>query len=173
MKTIIISYTLTGNNGNLAKSLAATLPADHVSIVESKRRTMATIAFDMIFDRTPKIAGLKIEDHDMVIFVGPVWMGYVASPFRACFRQLRPSIGRYVFVSISGGADGDNPKLAADLRKRLGKDPVAVIDMHITDLLPSIPKPARQDTSSYRLKEKDIKHLTDAVGAALRKTMTR
>jgi hypothetical protein len=95
-------------------------------------------------------------------------MGQVASPFRACFQRLAPTISDYGFVTICGGADGPNPNLAAELRERLGKDPVCLIDLHIADLLPPEPKPTRDDTMAYRINGQDVKQLTDSVVAALR-----
>jgi hypothetical protein len=134
---------------------------------------MGKIALDIVFKRTPKIVMPveKIEEYDLVLFVGPVWMGQIATPFRACFRQLRKKIGKYAFISISGGADGPNPKLADDLKKRLAKDPVCLIDLHIADLLPSEPKPTREDTMGYRVTERDVRYLKDKIVATLHETM--
>ncbi|MBN1873616.1 MAG: hypothetical protein JXA33_05255 [Anaerolineae bacterium] len=173
MKKMIVSYSLTGNNEDLAASLAAALGVDHVRITESKSRTMLTTALDMFFNRTPKISMPleTIETYDWVFFVGPVWMGQIATPFRACFKQAKQKIGDYAFISISGGADGPNLKLADELEKKLGKEPVALIDLHIADLLPPEPKPTRDDTSAYRLTENDVKHLTDTIVATLDKTV--
>jgi hypothetical protein len=173
MKTVVVSYSLTGNNGDLAASLAATLGAEHVRITEPNPRTAGTIVLDKVFKRTPKIT-LPVEniaEYDLVLFVGPVWMGQIATPFRACFRQLGQEIGRYAFVSISGGAEGANPKLAHELRERLGKEPVCLIDLHIADLLPSEPEPTRKDTMAYRINEREVEHLTDVVVATLHKTI--
>jgi len=171
MKTLIISYSLTGNNEDLAASLASSLAAERIVILESKPRTMGTIVLDLMFNRIPKVEvpTKMAEDHDLVLFVGPVWMGHVASPFRACFKQLIPKIGKYAFISISGGADGPNPGLLDELTRRLKKEPISVIDLHIASLLPREPKPARKDTSAYRINGKDVKHLTDTVLAALLK----
>jgi NADPH-dependent FMN reductase. len=73
----------------------------------------------MLFNRTPKVNPIadKVEDNDLVIFVGPVWMGQVAAPLRAYFKHLKGRLDQYAFVSISGGADGPNPKLAGELKK--------------------------------------------------------
>ena len=173
MKKTVVSYSLTGNNEDLAASLAAALGADHVRITESRPRTMRTTVLDMFFNRTPKISmsSEKIEAYDWVLFVGPVWIGQIATPFRACFKQFKDQIARYAFISISGGADGPNPKLAGELKKRLGKEPVALIDLHIADLLPPEPKPTRDDTSAYRPTESDVKHLTDTIVATLDKAI--
>lgn len=170
MKTSIISYSRTGNNEALADSLAAALGAEHFRITETGRRSMGTIVLDTIFKRTPavRLPGADILQSDLVLFVGPVWMGQVASPFRACFRELRSRIEKYAFVSICGGADGPNPGLAGELCTRLDKEPAAVIDLHIADLLPPEPAPTRKTTMAYRVGESEIESLTAAAVAALR-----
>jgi hypothetical protein len=130
---------------------------------------MGTIVWDVLLNRTPKIVMPveNIEAYDWVLFCGPVWMGQVASPFRACFKELGPKIARYAFISICGGADGPNPKLAGELEERLGKEPACLLDLHIADLLPPEPKPVRKDTMAYRVTEGDLNRLTEAVVAAL------
>jgi hypothetical protein len=172
-KAIVISYSLTGNNEDLSASLAAAIGAEHVRITEAKPRTMGTIFFDMAFNRTPQIRMPveNTEDYDLVLFVGPVWLGQIATPFRACFKELRQKIGKYAFLSVSGGADGPNPKLADELKKRLLKEPVCLIDLHLADLLPPEPKPTRKDTMAYRINERDVKYLTDKMVATLHKTV--
>jgi hypothetical protein len=173
MKAIVVSYSLTGNNEDLAASVAKRLGAEHVRITEPKPRKMSKIVLDVAFKRDPKIImpAEKIEAYDWVLFVGPVWMGQIASPFRACFSQLSQKIDKYAFISICGGADGPNPKLAGELEERLGKEPACLLDLHIADLLPSEPTPTRKDTMGYRITERDVKHLTDTTVAALREVM--
>ena len=171
MKMTVISYSLTGNNERLAKSLAGALGAEHLSITEPKRRTMGAIAFDNMLNRTPKVSvpALKLEEQDLVVFVGPVWMGQVASPFRACFKELGPKLNRYAFVTVCGGADGPNPKLGEELTRRLGKAPAAVVELPKAALLPPEPKPTRNDTMGYRISEPELKQLTDKAVAELRR----
>ena len=175
MKVTVISYSLTGNNEALAASIASAFSAQHIRITESKPRTTGRIAFDMLFNRTPKVNTTvkNVETNGIVVFVGPVWMGQVASPFRAYFKHLKTSIGQYAFISISGGADGPNPKLARELNKRVGKKPAAIIDLHIVDLLPSDPKPTREDTSSYRLNDEDVRSLTNKIVKTLQEAMAK
>jgi hypothetical protein len=136
---------------------------------------LVTIILDILFNRTPQVNLIvdKVEGNDLVIFVGPVWMGHVATPLRAYFRQLKAIPGQYAFVSISGGADGANPKLAGELKKRLRKDPAALIDLHIVDHLPPHPKPNRKDTSACRLNDRDVKNLTNTIVRTLRETMAK
>jgi hypothetical protein len=172
MKTTVISYSLTGNNDAFASALAAGLSADHFRLTEAKQRKMGTIVLDVFFDRTPKVSpsGEKRADSDLVIFTGPVWMGKIASPFRQVFQELKGSLRRYAFVSISGGADGPNPKLEQELTERTGLPPAAVIDLHIADLLPADPKPERKDTMKYRLKGLEVEELSRKALKVLRET---
>lgn len=173
MKTTVISYSFTGNNKALASSIASVLTAEHIIITEPGTRTFVKIAFDMLFNRMPKIQPIMkgLEESDLIIFAGPVWMGHIAAPLRSCFKDLKSSLKKYVFISISGGADGPNPNLANELKKRLGKKPTSVIDLHIAELLPSNPKPTRDDTSSYRVNKEDIEKLTEKILPQLREIM--
>jgi hypothetical protein len=173
VKTIVISYSRTGNNQDLAASLSAELEAEHVQITEPKTRKMGKIVLDVMLGRTPKIVlpVETIQEYELVLFCGPVWMGQVASPFRACFKQLAPQIHKYAFVSICGGADGPNPKLAEELETRLGKQPLCLVELHIADLL-SKPDLTRDDTMSYRITARDVEQLTETAGATLRGVMS-
>jgi hypothetical protein len=175
MKTMVISYSLSGNNEDLAKSLASALGAEHVRVKETRRRTTATTIADLIFNRRPRVtfsaSPSSVEPFDLVLFVGPVWIGHVATPFRSCFHELGPKIGKYAYVSISGGADGPNPELAEELARRLAKRPLLVLDLHIADLLPKEPRPTRQVTSSYRLSEGDLRRLTEQAAEEIGKAV--
>jgi hypothetical protein len=170
MKIIVISYSLTGNNEALAKSIAEEFSAEHIKISELKHRTMGSIILDLIFNKTPQVQPIpdRLENYDMILFVAPVWIGQVATPLRTYLKHLKTNPCRYAFISISGGADGANPKLAGELKKRVGKEPIALIDLHIADLLPSDPKPTREDTSAYRLNNGDIKKFTDTIVKTVR-----
>jgi hypothetical protein len=157
----------------LAARIASELSAEHISVTEPKPRTNGTIALDMLFGRTPKVDPTVSlgEDHGLVVIVGPTWMGQVAAPLRACLKALKASANPYAFVSVSGGADGPNPKLARELKRRVGREPVAVINLLVVDLLPSDPKPTREDTSAYRLTDEDATRLTNEVVKTLRQAM--
>jgi len=162
---------MTGNNDALAARLAQEIGAEHVRITEPKNRTNGTIFMDLIFNRNPKISLSldKIEKSDLLIFVGPVWIGQVATPIGSCFKLLKGNINKYVFISISGGADGPdcNKKLPQELKKRLGKDPEFLLDFHIADFLPSDPKPTRDMTSQYHITDKDVNSLILSIKSTL------
>ncbi len=172
MKAAVVSYSLTGNNDALARSVAKEFACDHIRITEPKKKSVGSIAIDMILGRTPRVAPVpdSLKGYDSVLVFGPVWMGSAASPLRAYLNHLKANPCRYTFVSISGGANGQNPKLGEDLKKRTGRKPAAVIDLHIADLLPSDRKPTIKDTSAYRLCGEDIQKCTNAVKKELEKS---
>ena len=173
MKVTVISYSLTGNNDALAAGIASAFVAEHIKISEQKPRTTWTIMLDVIFNRTPLVnpPPRVFGNNDLGIFVAPVWMGHIATPLRAYLDCLKNKSITYAFVSISGGADGPNDKLASELNKRVGKKPTALYNTYIADLLPPNPKPNRKLTTAYRLSETEVKSLTSKVVKSLRKTM--
>lgn len=162
MRIAVVSYSLTGNNEALAGSVAKELAAEHIKVTEPKPRTMGSIVSDLLLKRTPRVQPVPeaLDGYDTVLLFGPVWMGNVATPLRAYLKHLKENKKKYAFVSISGGADGPNPKLAGELKNRAGYEPFALIDLHIAGLLPPDPKPVREDTQNYKLKEADIEELT-------------
>ncbi len=145
------------------------MSAEHVQINEQKQRTMGTIILDMLFNRTPDVypAPDIMEKYDIIIFFGPIWMGLVASPIRPYLNYLKEHPQKYGFVSISGGADGSNPKLEDELKKLTGVEPITLIDLHIANLLPSNPKPSRKVTSAYCLNDKDVEALSNKITQTL------
>jgi hypothetical protein len=172
MKVKVISYSLTGNNDALAARMAAKLSAEHIKISEPKQRTTLTIILDVLFNRVPRISPLidNVAKNDLVLFVGPVWMGQVATPFRGLFKQLKITLVHYAYISISGGALGPNTKLARELNKRVGKKPAALINLYITDLLPPEPKPTTKVTAAYHVNDEEITRLTQTVMTMLQET---
>lgn len=163
--TTIISYSLTGNNAAFAKCIASALSARHIVIAEPKPRTNFRITLDLLFRRTPRIELSQELDQtdDLLIFVGPVWMGMVAFPLRACLDDLKSNPRRYAFISISGGGDGpnSNPNLAVELKKRTGLDPVAVINLHIADLVSTDQKPTPEQIQQHEISTREFKQLVD------------
>jgi len=57
--------------------------------------------------------------------------------------------------------------------KIVGKAPIALIDFHIADLLPSDPKPVRKDIAAYRINNADIKKLTNTIVKSVRETISK
>ena len=162
MNIAIISYSLTGNNSRFAESLAEHLSAEHVRVQPKKQVTYGTLTMDLMLGRAPAVDPSleSLSRFDLLVFVAPVWMGQIAFPLRTYLAALRKHPKPYCFLSISGGADSDNPEVANELRKRTGRAPSLVLDQHIRELLPAEPAPTRDDTSKYQLTEPDCAQIT-------------
>ncbi len=173
MKTLVLSYSRTGNNKSLAQSIVQKISADHIEVHESKPKSYLSIGIDVLFNRTPKtkIAPFDPNQYDFILFISPVWMGQVASPLRFCFNTHKNRIKRYAFVSLSGGADGENPKLKNDLTTRLGKEPELIINKFIKDLLPSDIEPTPQNIEAYTASKDVIEKLSDSIFNDLQKVV--
>ena len=166
MKKMVISYSLTGNNTALAEGIAQELTCEHHSITDGINKiNYGSIILDILFNRTPKVAlpELNISKNDLIILVGPVWMGKMATPLRSFIHKYRDLINNFALVSLSGGADGINKKLESELHHRMGKTPITVLNFLIFDLLNVKTKPSRQNLDDYRPEAKDIKKLSLAL----------
>lgn len=161
MNIAILSYSYTGNNEALAESVARELGAKHIKVSVQKPVAMGSIVMDMLFSRTPKVQPTpdSLRNYNFILFFAPVWMGQVASPLRAFLKDLKRNPKPYGFLSISGGADTENPKLSAELVRRTGKQPVILVDQHIADLLPPDDSMTREKTSAYKINPEDINRL--------------
>lgn len=162
MNIAVVSYSYTGNNDKLAACVARDLPATHIKITPQKPMTIGSIMLDMLFTRTPKVHPDpdSLKQYDLVLFFVPVWMGHIASPLRAYLHHIKSNPQAYGFFSISGGADGENPKLLAELLKRTGTRPAIMLDQHIKDFIHQNSKPARNDTSAYKISEAEASSLS-------------
>ena len=164
MKTLVVSFSFTGNNKALSQCVAKELGAEHINISESKPRKMGTIVFDILLNRTPKVQPVPdtLEKYDLVVLFGPIWMGKVASPLRSYLKYLKQAPCQYAFVSLHAGAEGANSKIQEELNKRVGKKPLAVVDLHISSLLPKSSN-LREDISNYLLNDDDLNSFTSTV----------
>lgn len=163
MKIAVVSYSYTGNNDRLATCVARDLSAEHIKVTTQKPMTMGNIVLDMVLNRMPKVhpSPDALKPYDLILFFAPVWMGHIASPLRPYLHTFKLNTSKaYGFFSISGGADGDNPKLLAELLKRTGTKPAVMLDQHIKDFIHQNLKPTRKDTSSYKISETEASRLS-------------
>jgi len=172
MKTIIVYYSNTGNNAAFANRLSVELGADVFRLVETRPRTIGSSILDLLLGRCPRLETLPegLDTYDLVVFIGPVWMFHVASPFRRVFRDNRVGVKRYAWLSVSGGALGPNVPIAKELVRRMGKNLAFSLDLNIAQFCEVPAKPSPDDTSGYRLAEHpaDLDRLTRVAAEAVR-----
>jgi len=161
MNLAIVYHSNTGNNAQFAERVAAALNATPIRVQAKTPFSNGSVVKDFLLCRNPEIDIVleSLSGFDCILFFAPVWLGKVAFPLRRCLHFLRKHPVPYGFLSISGGALGDNPKLASELKRRTHYAPLLVLDQHITSLLPSDPPPTSADTSAYLLNETDCETL--------------
>lgn len=160
MKTCVIAYSMTGNNKMLGQAIAEALNVDFIEIEEKNERSNATIAFDMLLGRTPKVAPdvNVLDQYNQIILMGPIWMANPAAPLRAYMKKLKREDKKYAFVTISGGALNKNPKFEKNLKKKAGHGLVFFKDLYISDLMKK-DNIDMKDTGTYKLTEHDVENL--------------
>lgn len=162
MKKAILSFSLTGNNCALAKSLAEELEIDYIEVKTVRKFTKGTLVLDIFFDRVPKVKPLPetLKHYDELIFMGPTWMGQVATPLRTYLEYLKNTTQKYAFISVCGGAKGANPNIEEQLMKRTGRAPEISAQLHTASLVPDDVKEDVKATTDYRLLAEDVKTFT-------------
>lgn len=171
VRTTVFSYSLTGNNALLAYALARAIDARYVPVSPLHRVTLGGQIACALLDVAPAVEPAPVlpPDCELALLVGPVWLGKVAFPLRRHLEALRQAQVRYGFVSLCGGADGGNPTLAAELRRRTGREPSLLVELHVRDLLPPQPAPTRAQIDAYRLDDDTARHLAAVAAIAFRK----
>jgi flavodoxin len=158
MKTIVVSYSHSGNNAWLARQLQDWLNCDVEEIVEPGKRTAMTILLDIIFKRQPKINPSKafLDTYDMVIFAGPVWNGRIAAPMASFIQREKYNIRNYAFITLCGGQQGQKEKLREELILLAQQEPLAVCELEVNDLVRNDQRGKIRYTTSYRVKKTDF-----------------
>ena len=161
MKTIIVSYSYTGNNDLLAQRLHAKLNCDIEKIVEVRERTVMTTLLDILLRSEPKVEVSKafLDTYDFVILVAPVWNGRIASPLASFLAREKHNIRNYAFITICGGQAGQFEKLKDQLTGIMQQNPIALCELEVNSLLPPNERGNVRYTTPYRLKQSDFRVL--------------
>lgn len=154
------------NNERVADQTARDLNIDWIKIEEKKKRHVLTNLLDVIFSRKPKITldFTMLEPYDMIIFMGPVWLGHPASPFRRIFDYLQTHQKKYGLITVCAGNNDcvSNTRLKSYLVERVGYEPEFVKELKIFDLLPTMDEKERnQKMLSYQVNQEDIIRFTE------------
>ena len=160
MRKLVISYSKTGNNHQLAEAIVSRLNAEH--IILKKEKTMGSIILDVLLNRVPKVEELptKLSQYDWVILIGPVWLGKFATPLRPYLKALRSYEKNIAVFSLNGGFDGDNKGLKMEIEKISKRKCDVLVEFHIASIMPKDPAPSRDDVSNYKLSVDDMDKIT-------------
>lgn len=167
MKTKIIFYSMTGRNKQLAETLARELSAELIEITESKTRTPIKIGVDLLFKRIPKVIFDKkaVNKGDKIILIGPTWFGRISFPLKSAILHIKDKIEDYVFISFSGGGEGDksNPDLEKEVTDLVGIKPSLFLNIHVADLIDSSEAVTQEQIWEYKVSEEEINEIVRGI----------
>lgn len=166
MNTLIVYYSLTNNNEQLAMLLQEKLQCDLLKIETVRKRTAMSILLDVIFHRKPAIQRheMPIARYDRFIFVAPVWAGRIASPLRTFLYQESNFIVHYSFITVCGGGqNSQHRKLEKELTEILETPPENVTELWVKDILEAKTMDTAKLISGYRMEPKDFEQFADKI----------
>ena len=99
---LVIYYSNKGSNKYLAGKISKSLSCEREEI---KPWMNVFLLFLMNIHLGIKPLKHRIEDYDMVILCGPIWMGKLIPPLRSFINKYFNKINKLVFVTCCGSTD--------------------------------------------------------------------
>ena len=136
MNSLIIFYSMSGNNKNLSEIILKKINCSSEQILEKKKRNMFTILFEMITKKLPHIQDISndLNDFNNIILISPIWGGVPATPMISFIKRYSDQIKNYSFITLSGGSLGPNKKNLSFLENIINKKPLAFCELYINDI---------------------------------------
>lgn len=158
MKYVVIYYSHTGNNRNLALELQRRLDCDCVEVTEAGRRSRLTILLDVLLSRKPAINWERHDfgAYDKAVLVAPVWAGHIATPLAAFLAREKDRLPGFAFISLCSGVPGQPERIADELHRLTGRLPELVEQLNVNELLPPEHRNKVRYTSAYRAGAQDM-----------------
>ncbi|HHW89476.1 MAG TPA: hypothetical protein GX745_01045 [Clostridiales bacterium] len=168
MKGLIVYYSFMGANEKLANELKNRSGFEVLEIRELKKRRAFSIFIDLLFNRQSNIQSIDIDlkQYDLVILVSPIWARKISSPMKAFVTREKDNISKYAFISLCDGNEKQMRKIFDELTERVGREPVAVEQLCISDLPKDIKKRIN-DSIPFRVLESDVAYFDDKINAFL------
>jgi flavodoxin len=117
-RTLVVSFSRTGQTQKVAQLISDTLQADkQEQIGETSKRLSplgyARSAWEALVGSSPLIQRPHFDpsEFDMVVLAAPVWMGRIASPMRTYLLKMELHLPRVAFVVTEGGSGGNRALL--------------------------------------------------------------
>jgi len=101
-KAIVVYYSNKGSNRYLAEKIAKCLSCD---IEEIKPRLNVFLLFLMNIHLGIRQLKSNINEYELVILCGPIWMGKFIPPLRCFVNKYYSKINRLIFVTCCGSPD--------------------------------------------------------------------
>ncbi|MCX8188244.1 MAG: hypothetical protein N3F64_00865 [Nitrososphaeria archaeon] len=126
MNSLIVYYSRTGKNEELAKILQKKLGCEIERIEEyvSRNGVLGFLRSGMqaTFKKMSEIKPTKNDpkDYDIIIVVSPIWAGHIPPPVRTYIYKNKEKIGKIAYASVSYSGYG-NTRVLKDLEHLASK----------------------------------------------------
>ncbi len=133
MKTLLVTYSRTGNTQRIGNEIAKRLEADIEEIMDirSHKGLLGFIrsGFEALRDKPAKIRQTSMDpkDYDLVIVGTPIWAGRMSSPARAYLQQVSGSLRKAAFFCTCSSA-GYEPVMQ-EMAKIAKTEPVVTLEL--------------------------------------------
>ena len=156
----------------VALKLKEMLHCDLLRITEVKKRGGFSIFLDIFLNRTPRIEDhrMKINEYDHVILVAPIWASKIATPLKSFLLLEKNRIRFYSFITVCSGSPNQKTKIESELSRLVGKKPIVVTELAISDLARSAQGNNIKNLTAYRLKTSDLSFFVHEIEEHLKMT---
>jgi menaquinone-dependent protoporphyrinogen IX oxidase len=104
MKTLVVYYSRTGHNRQMAQELAPALSADIEEIIELKPKGFIMSGWQSMRKVKGEIGRVAKNpaNYDLVILTAPLWFGGISPALRTYVEQYLQKIRTFACLSVSG-----------------------------------------------------------------------
>jgi hypothetical protein len=126
MKTLVVYYSRTGHNAEMAKHLHADISGDIDEIVDMKNREkmFGCVVAAMLRAKTQIQYTKDPAKYGQVVVVSPLWGGMLPPATRTYLAQNRAKLAHYAFLSVCGKGE-ENTRALQDVTAMASKRPLA------------------------------------------------
>lgn len=172
MKTLVVSYSFTGNNLKLANHLKKRLDCDVVSVETVRKTNGLSVFLDIFLNRRPSLKPLRANhgDYDHIIFTAPIWAGKVAMPMQAFIEKEAKAIKNYSFISICGGGNNGQKELVrGQLLAATGRLPESITEIWVKKITdsrkdsPAMVSKVRVEEGNFEIFQEELNSFIEGV----------
>jgi flavodoxin len=126
MKTLVVYYSRTGHNEQMAKQLHVQTPGDLDQIVDLKKREgmFGCVMAAILRAKTQIQFSKDPAAYDQVVVVTPLWGGHLPPATRTYLAQNQKTLDKFAFVSVCGRGE-ENKNALADVSATAKHRPIA------------------------------------------------
>ena len=128
MNTLVVYYSRTGHNEQMAQQLHAALPGDLDQIVDMKKREgmFGCVMSAMLRMKTRIQFGKDPAAYDQVVVVTPFWAGALPPATRTYLTENRGKLQDYAVLSVCGMGE-ENKQARVDVAATAKREPRAML----------------------------------------------